>query len=91
MRRVEGQRPAGRARRGCSSSAGGETMKILVNGEAQEVEQGTTLAQLVEQHGLVGKRFAIKVNQEVVPRSEYSQSTVHERDRIEIVAAIGGG
>ena len=66
-------------------------MKILVNGEAQEVEQGTTLAQLVEQRGLVGKRFAIEVNQEVVPRSQYSQSTVRERDRIEIVAAIGGG
>ena len=66
-------------------------MRILVNGEAQEVERGTTLAQLVERRGLVGKRFAIEVNQEVVPRSQYAQSTVRERDRIEIVGAIGGG
>jgi sulfur carrier protein len=66
-------------------------MEIVVNGEAQEVAQGTTLAQLVEQRGLVGKRFAIEVNQEVVPRSQYAQSRLGDRDRIEIVGAIGGG
>lgn len=66
-------------------------MQVVINGEAHEIEQGTTLAALVERRGLVGRRFAIEVNQEVVPRSQYAHSTLRASDRVEIVTAIGGG
>lgn len=66
-------------------------MEIIVNGEAREVSDQLTAAQLVEQLDLGGRRLAMEVNQEIVPRSQYSSHRLRAGDRIEIVHAIGGG
>ena len=66
-------------------------MHIRLNGEEREIEQDATLAQLVEQLDLAGKRFAIEVNDELVPRSEHAGHALQAGDRVEIVQAIGGG
>ena len=42
-------------------------MKIYLNGEAREVPDNYTAAQLVESLGLTGKRIAMEVNLEIVP------------------------
>ncbi len=71
-------------------------MQILLNGEPHEVMApavggGVTLGHLVATLGLVGRRLAIEVNQELVPRSEHSSFRLAPGDRVEIVQAIGGG
>jgi len=66
-------------------------MHIQLNGQAHQLDDGATLAQLVEQLELSGKRIAIEVNDELVPRSEHAQQRLAEGDRVEIVQAIGGG
>jgi len=66
-------------------------MQIIVNGEEQQVAQGLTAAQLVEQMGLTGRRIAMEVNLEILPRSEYDRHALSDGDRIEIVHAVGGG
>jgi sulfur carrier protein len=66
-------------------------MKIYLNGEAREVPDNTTAAQLVEELGLSGKRIAMEVNMEIVPRSGYDTHVLHAGDKVEIVHAIGGG
>jgi sulfur carrier protein len=66
-------------------------MQIRLNGEARAVDDSLTLAQLVEQLDLTGKRIAIEVNDELVPRSEHAAHQLTEGDRVEIVQAIGGG
>lgn len=66
-------------------------MQFLVNGEPFELEAGATLSKLVENLALEGKRYAIEVNEEIVARSEHSTFRLSERDRVEIVQAIGGG
>lgn len=66
-------------------------MKIQVNGQDETLNQGTTLADLVGAKGLQGKRIAIEVNEELVPRSEYNRHGLQEGDQVEIVQAIGGG
>jgi len=66
-------------------------MKIYVNGEEREVAEGCTAAQLVEELGLTGKRLAMEVNREIVPRSEYEKHRFSAGDRVEVVHAIGGG
>ena len=40
---------------------------------------------------LTGKRIAMEVNKEIVPRSRYAQHTFAAGDQIEIVHAVGGG
>jgi len=66
-------------------------MQIRLNGETRTVDDVTTLAQLVEQLDLTGKRIAVEVNDELVPRSEHAACSLNEGDRVEIVQAIGGG
>jgi len=66
-------------------------MKIYLNGEARQVPDTTTAAALVEELGLSGKRIAMEVNMEIVPRSGYDGHLLHEGDKVEIVHAIGGG
>jgi len=66
-------------------------MHIQVNGDTLELRDGASLAELVEQLGLAGKRIAAEVNLEIVPRSEHAALALKDGDRIEIVHAIGGG
>lgn len=64
---------------------------ITLNGEQREVESGTTLSTLIQGLDMQGKRFAIEVNEELVPRSKHSEHQLLAGDQVEIVHAIGGG
>ncbi len=66
-------------------------MIISLNGEQKTIEAGFTLGQLIEQLGLTGKRLAVEINQEIIPKSAHSSHMLKEGDVIEIVHAIGGG
>lgn len=66
-------------------------MKITVNGEAQELTEPVTIAALVESLDLAGRRIAVEVNEELVPRSTFADRTLDDGDQVEIVHAIGGG
>ncbi|MEW5757222.1 MAG: sulfur carrier protein ThiS [Pseudomonadota bacterium] len=66
-------------------------MKIFVNGEAREVPAGYTAAQLITDMGIAGRRIAMEVNRDILPRSAYATHTFSGGDKIEVVHAIGGG
>jgi sulfur carrier protein len=66
-------------------------MRIIVNGTAQEVAEAETLTELLERLGLTGKRLALDVNREIIPRSQHAERRLRAGDRVEIVHAIGGG
>ena len=66
-------------------------MEITVNGEPRRVEVALTIAELLAQMGVAGKRIAVEVNREIVPRSLHATTALKERDRVEVVNAIGGG
>jgi len=63
---------------------------IFLNGEQRSVES-SNLQDLLDELQLGGKRIAIELNFEIVPRSNFAETRVREGDRIEIVQAIGGG
>ncbi len=66
-------------------------MQVIVNGTAQSLAQGTTVASLLERLDLAGKRVAVERNGEIVPRSMHPQVSLADGDRLEIVVAVGGG
>ncbi len=66
-------------------------MQITLNGQPAELADGATVGDLVDRLDLAGKRFAVEVNGEIVPRSEHAHHGVSDGDRVEIVHAIGGG
>lgn len=66
-------------------------MQIQLNGEARTLTPDLTVAGLVESLGLAGRRIAVEVNEEIVPKSEHGEIRLAEGDRVEVVHAIGGG
>jgi sulfur carrier protein len=62
-----------------------------VNGEPHAVPEGTTLAELIERLGLAGRRVAVAIDREVVPRHVFAQRRLRTGDRVEILEAVGGG
>lgn len=66
-------------------------MDILLNGTPRALAAGATLAVLLESEGLAGRRIAVEVNGEIVPRGLHAGHVLHTGDRIEIVHALGGG
>lgn len=66
-------------------------MQILVNGEPKELTGQATLADLIAEMELTGKRIAVEINAEIVPRSQHGETALNEGDQVEIVHAIGGG
>ena len=66
-------------------------MDIVVNGTVRSVEAAASLAELVAALGLAGKRIALERHGEIVPKRRYAVTPVAPDDRLEIVAAVGGG
>jgi len=66
-------------------------MQIIINGEARDVPETITAAQLIDLLDLANKRLAMEANKEIVPRSDFETHTFNPGDHIEIVQAIGGG
>ncbi|PKO27996.1 MAG: thiamine biosynthesis protein ThiS [Betaproteobacteria bacterium HGW-Betaproteobacteria-5] len=64
---------------------------IIVNGQKWLAKQSVTLAELLEELRYTGKRIAIERNGEIVPKSQYEQTYLTAGDRVEIIAAVGGG
>lgn len=69
----------------------GNPMQIQLNGEPRTVEDDADLDRLIADLGLDGRRLAVEVNGDIVPRAARAGHALHDGDRIEIVHAIGGG
>jgi thiazole synthase len=66
-------------------------MNIVVNGEHREVGEQTTVANLIADLGLSGKRIAVELNKEILPFDQHATQPLQIGDKLEIVQAIGGG
>lgn len=66
-------------------------MNITLNGQPFELQSGATLLDVIHALDLEGKRYAIEVNEEIIPRSAHADFRVNPDDEIEVVQAIGGG
>ena len=65
---------------------------ITVNGAAYTCRSASQrVSDLVRDLSLEGKRIAIERNGEIVPRSKHAETVLVDGDKIEVVAAIGGG
>lgn len=67
-------------------------MQLTINGKTRDFKQNAlSVADLVAELNLVGKRLAIECNGEIVPRSQFAQTPLADGDKLEIVGAVGGG
>jgi sulfur carrier protein len=66
-------------------------VRITVNGEAMDVEDGLSIDRLLEQLAVKREFTAVALNREVAPRSSYAETRLRDGDRVEIVRPMGGG
>ncbi len=65
-------------------------MKVFINGNEFETEQGTTLTRLLSNYG-AREPFAVALNGRFVPRSQCESVQAQEGDKLELLSPVQGG
>jgi thiazole synthase len=66
-------------------------MIIYINGENHTYEDNITVAKVIADLGLTGKKIAVELNKEILPFQQYESQHLSDQDCLEVVHAIGGG
>ena len=66
-------------------------MNITLNGQARDVEAGTTIGKVVDLVTTDRQRIAVERNLAIVKREHYDDAIIEEGDVIEVVTLVGGG
>ncbi|MDE5620737.1 MAG: sulfur carrier protein ThiS [Ruminococcus sp.] len=62
---------------------------ITVNGE--KLDFSGTVTELLVVLGYGEKRVAVELNENILPKAEYENTSVSDGDKLEIVRFVGGG
>ncbi|KEZ74957.1 thiamine biosynthesis protein ThiS, partial [Pseudomonas syringae pv. syringae FF5] len=57
-------------------------MHIQLNGEPHELPDGETVAALLTRLDLAGRRVAVELNLDIVPRSQHATTVLSEGDQV---------
>ncbi|MEV7339625.1 sulfur carrier protein ThiS [Streptomyces sp. NPDC093544] len=66
-------------------------VSVFVNGERQRIAAGTALDTLVAALTPAPSGVAAALNETVVPRGQWSSTSLAEGDRVEVLTAVQGG
>lgn len=66
-------------------------MRITLNGESREVDDGHTVASLLSNLGIQAERVAVELNFAIVDRLAFGGTALHDGDKVEVIGFIGGG
>jgi sulfur carrier protein len=66
-------------------------MRLEVNGTAHDLDDGTTLATMIERLAGSTRGSAVVVDGEVVPRSEWQDYSLRPGQAVELITAVQGG
>ncbi len=67
-----------------------QSVTVQLNGESHTTS-AHTLAELIIALALTGKRYAVEIDGELIPKSRHADFILHAQQKIEIVHAVGGG
>lgn len=67
-------------------------MEIIINGEAEQVEDGLTVSQLLAVKGVEKPEMvAVELNSKMLKRSDFETTQIGPDDRVEFLYFMGGG
>ena len=64
---------------------------LEINGEEQVVPAVSSVRELLQHLDVGEEGVAIEVNRRILRRTEWEKTSLHERDKVEIVRFVGGG
>ena len=66
-------------------------INLLVNGKNLEVNQDSTVSDVLDVLDLGSAPVAVEVNREIVPKSQHKSHSLQQNDQLEIVSLVSGG
>jgi len=66
-------------------------MNVTVNGEMKVFQESITIEKLLIELGLEGKVMAAAVNMNIVKQDSWSEYTLSDGDKLELLDFVGGG
>jgi sulfur carrier protein len=66
-------------------------MRVIINGDSIDLEDGTPLPALLSSKGWLGTRVAVERNGVIVRRHERDAVVLQDHDVLEVVTLVGGG
>jgi sulfur carrier protein len=66
-------------------------MRVILNGETCELDQGATVDAAVQITGAPDRGVAVAVDGEVVPRGQWAGMVLREGQKVEVLQAVQGG
>ncbi len=70
------------------------SLTLVLNGQSRTfpaLSESSNLDQLVAELGLQGDRVAVEHNGSIASRTTWTQTVLHEGDKLEVVHFVGGG
>ena len=64
---------------------------IQLNGKKEEIEDGMNIAQLLSSRKIRPEVVTIELNNAIIDRSEYADTYIKDKDKLEFVYYMGGG
>jgi len=66
-------------------------LTLTLNGEKKEVQDGLSVAGLLDALKIEPARVAVEVNVAIIKKDSYGSHMLNEGDTVEIVSFVGGG
>lgn len=68
-----------------------KVIQIQLNGSATTVDADSSVASVIAEILSAGKRVAVEMNGEIVPKSRHGETRLRDGDKLEVITAVGGG
>ncbi len=62
----------------------------VINGITEAVKD-ITVSEYLKEKGYQAEKVVVEINLDIIPRSEYANTLIHDRDSVEILQFVGGG
>jgi len=67
------------------------SISIRVNGDAREVEEGLTVASLLESLDVRAPRVVVEHNMRILRAEDFAGARIADGDELEVLQFVGGG
>lgn len=66
-------------------------MKLIINGETKEFNEGTSLQTVITSLQIEDKVMAAAVNMQIVKKDDWGNFRLNDSDKLELLQFVGGG
>jgi sulfur carrier protein len=66
-------------------------MTLTINGESRDLDDATTLLNLLETFSLNPEATAVQLNDDILERESFPEVKLNDGDTLELIRIVGGG